>query len=87
MIRYYEDIILDTDVTIDTNKRIITVHTEMEDTILYTWLKDLWMGNPHYIKFLFPMTSFQDIFGKGHISMVNEWQILGIHKLTETKKY
>jgi len=87
MIKYYEDIILDVDVSIDTNKRLITVHTPMYDTMLYTWLKELWMKSPNYIKFLFPMTSFKDIFGKGHLSMVNEWQLVGIHKLTENKKF
>jgi hypothetical protein len=87
MIDNYKDILIDVDVSVDTNKRVITVNTEMEDTTLYTWLKDLWMTSPNYIKFLFPMTSFQDIFGRGHISMTNEWIIIGIHKLTEAKKY
>ena len=81
MSKQNKDFILDIDVSIDTNKRIITVISKMKDEELYTFLKSLWMKSPHYIKFLFPMTSFIDLFGNEHISMVNDWQLIGIQNI------
>jgi hypothetical protein len=86
MIHDYKDIKVGADIQIDTNKQIIVLSSNMTDAALYTFLKNIWMEHPNYIKFYFPMTSFVDVFGKPHISMANDWQLIGIHKLTETKK-
>jgi len=75
MITSYKDIIHGKDVRIDTNDKIVWVFTDIEDSALYSYVKNQWFKSPVFIKFTFPFTSGVNFNGSVQFLCINEWVV------------